>query len=54
MKLSLIIAVFQLTFVGVLLASDVWGQNLDKLKIEIKLNNASIEEGLIALSKKVA
>jgi len=52
MKLSLIIAVFQLTFVGVLLASDVWGQNLDKLKIEIKLNNASIEEGLIALSKK--
>src|SRR5688572_14356522 len=52
MKLSLFIAVFQLTFVGVLLASDVRGQNLDQLKIEIELNNASVEEGLITLSQK--
>ena len=52
MKLSLIIAVFQLTFIGVMLASDVRGQNLDQLKIEIKLNNASVEEGLITLSQK--
>ncbi|NQX42445.1 TonB-dependent receptor [Pedobacter steynii] len=52
MKLSLIFAVFQLSFIGVLVASNVRGQNLDKLKIEIKLNNASVEEGLIALSRK--
>ena len=52
MKLSLIFAVFQLSFIGVLVAGNVRGQNLDKLKIEIKLNNASVEEGLIALSQK--
>jgi outer membrane receptor protein involved in Fe transport len=52
MKLSLIFAVFQLNFIGVLVAGNVRGQNLDKLKIEIKLNNASVEEGLIALSRK--
>nr|WP_068892838.1 TonB-dependent receptor [Pedobacter panaciterrae] len=52
MKLSLIIAIFQLSLIGVLLANDVRGQNLDQLKIDIKLNNASIEEGLLVLSQK--
>lgn len=52
MKLSLIITVLQLTFIGIMLASDVRGQNLDQLKIEIKLNNASVEEGLVTLSQK--
>lgn len=52
MKLSLIIAIFQLSLIGVLLANDVRGQNLDQLKIDIKLNNASVEEGLLVLSRK--
>jgi outer membrane receptor protein involved in Fe transport len=52
MKLSLIIALVQLTFIGVLLANDVRGQNLDKIKIDIKLNNVSVEESLLVLSQK--
>ena len=52
MKLSLIIAVIQLTFMGVLVAGEARGQNLDELRIGINLNNASVEEGLIVLSQK--
>ncbi|RQO64522.1 TonB-dependent receptor [Pedobacter sp. KBW06] len=52
MKLSLMFVTLQLSFIGVLVAGNVRGQNLDKLKIGIKLNNASIEEGLITLSQK--
>lgn len=52
MKLSLVITIFQLSFMAVLVAGEVKGQNIDQLKIEIKLNNASVEEGLITLSKK--
>lgn len=52
MKLSLTVAIFQLTFIGVLFAGDVRGQDLNNLKIEINLNNSSVEESLIIFSRK--
>ncbi|RLJ69581.1 TonB-dependent receptor domain-containing protein [Pedobacter alluvionis] len=52
MRCSFIILAIQLTFSGILLASDVKSQNLDQVKVNLSLNKATIQESLLTLQRK--
>jgi TonB-dependent receptor len=51
MKVSFLIWAAQLTFLSVLLASDVKGQNINTTQISLNLNHASIKESLLSIEK---
>lgn len=52
MRCSFILIAIQLAFTGVLLAGSVKAQNLDEVRININLRQASIQESLLTLQRK--
>lgn len=52
MKLSTILLIFQFTFTGMLTASPALGQDISKLKITLKLENADLKQSIQMLQQK--
>src|SRR6186713_1429958 len=52
MRCSFIILAIQLTFAGVLLATNAKSQSLDQVKVDLSLKQASIQESLLMLQRK--
>lgn len=52
MKCSLIVLMAQFTFTGVLLAATARGQNIDQVKVDLKLQQSSLQQSLLSLQKK--
>lgn len=52
MKLSFMVLILQLTFAGVLIAATANGQDLNKVKVDLKLKNAGMAESLLSLQRE--
>jgi outer membrane receptor protein involved in Fe transport len=52
MKLSFMIMILQLTFAGVLIAATASSQNLNSVKVNLKLKNAGLAESLLTLQRQ--
>jgi outer membrane receptor protein involved in Fe transport len=52
MRCSFIILAIQLTFAGMLLAANAKSQNLDQIKVNLSLKEATIQESLLMLQRK--
>jgi outer membrane receptor protein involved in Fe transport len=52
MRCSLIVLIAQLAFTSILCASTANGQNIDQVKISLKLKESSIQQSLLTLQKK--
>ncbi|WP_442589064.1 TonB-dependent receptor domain-containing protein [Pedobacter sp. AW31-3R] len=52
MRCSFIIIAIQLTFAGLLLAAEVKSQNLDQVKVDLSLKQATLQESLLTLQRK--
>lgn len=52
MRCSFIILAIQLTFMGMLLAANAKSQNLDQIKVNLSLKEATIQESLLMLQRK--
>lgn len=52
MKCSVVILMVQLTFTGAIWAASAKGQNIDQIKVDLKFQQASLQQSLLTLQKK--